>query len=60
MNHCLLSHSISPRKVLRGEEAWEEGKELIPSICKSPILIGRSNKTRNIRNHIKVELFKKG
>ncbi len=42
-------HQISPEKVIRGENAWDEGKHLIPSICKHPILLGRSNSTAEIR-----------
>ena len=56
MINKLLSHSISPKRVLRGEKAWEEGKKLIPSICHNPILIGRSHTTKNIRDQIKIEL----
>ena len=43
-------HFISPSKVIRGESAWKEGQELIPSICKKPLLIGRSKSTSKIRN----------
>ena len=57
-NHLL--HSISPELVLRGEKAWEEGQQFIPSISDSPILIGRSAATRNIRNHIKDSLSRLG
>lgn len=43
------SHSISPGKVLRGENAWENGRELIPLITKRPLLLGRSKSTKFIR-----------
>ncbi len=46
------SHSISPEKVLRGQEAWIEGKKLIPRITRNPLLIGRSKGTSNLRTDI--------
>ena len=60
MNNKLFSHSISPKKILRGEKAWEEGKTIIPLICKRPLILGRSNATKNIRNSIHSELVPYG
>ena len=56
MSHKLFSQSIAPKRVLRGENAWEEGKRIIPSICKKPLLLGRSITTKNIRDFIYSEL----
>ena len=60
MNNKLFSHSISPKQILRGEKAWEEGKTIIPLICKRPLILGRSNATKNIRNSIHSELIPYG
>ena len=46
-SHC--SHSIAPAKVVRGERAWEENHQLIASICRSPLLLGRSKATAVLR-----------
>ena len=53
-------HSISPEKVVRGEKAWEEAKELIPSLCNKPRLLGRSNWTYEIRKSLSIELSSMG
>tara|TARA_Y100001968_G_scaffold330294_1_gene381737 strand:+ start:5382 stop:6512 length:1131 start_codon:yes stop_codon:yes gene_type:complete len=47
--HSNYSHSISPSKVIRGEKAWINGKELVPLITKRPLFLGRSFSTRKIR-----------
>ncbi len=52
MNINNILHKISPEKVIRGEGAWSEGKNLIPKICKKPMLIGRSNSTHSIRKSL--------
>ena len=56
----LSFHSISPAKVLRGDKAWEKGKNLIPLISHRPILIGRSKATSKIREQIKIGLSRLG
>ena len=60
MSNKILPQSISPRRVLRGEKAWEHGKEIIPSICKRPLLLGRSKETKNIRDFLYSELIQHG
>ena len=60
MPHSYNLHLISPLKVLRGESAWEEGKRLIPNICRRPLMIGRSKSTKNIREVLKNDLQKLG
>ncbi len=52
--------SIAPLKVIRGESAWEESKQLIKMICKKPLLLGRSSSTENIRNVLKSDLINIG
>ncbi len=52
MINSISTHSISPLKVLRGDNAWDEGKKLIPSICFKPLFIGRSQKTLSIRRYL--------
>ena len=53
-------HSISPAKVIKGEKAWIKSKELIGEICKRPLIIGRSNSTKNIRKSLENELLALG
>ncbi len=53
-------HSISPNKVIRGENAWEEGKHYIPSICKRPLILGRSKATSTNRELLFKDLKKNG
>ena len=48
--------SISPKKVIRGELAWQEGKESISKICNRPLLLGKSIETENIRKFLIREL----
>ncbi len=49
MHNTNSLHCVSPEKVIRGENAWSEGKRMISSICKKPILLGRSSSTSKIR-----------
>ncbi len=49
-------HKISPEKVVRGEKAWEEAKELIPYLCNKPLILGRSSCTYEIRKSLSTEL----
>tara|TARA_Y100001968_G_scaffold308634_1_gene327648 strand:+ start:97 stop:1209 length:1113 start_codon:yes stop_codon:yes gene_type:complete len=53
-------HSISPLKVVRGEEAWIESLEEIIKLCKRPLIIGRSNSTKKLRTTFKNDLSLKG
>ncbi len=53
-------HSISPKRVIRGESAWKEAQKYIPDICKNPLIIGRSNATKSIRNSLKSDLLNIG
>ena len=43
------SHSISPKKIIRGDTAWEESLNFIPLITKKPLFLGRSISTRKKR-----------
>ena len=52
--------NISPTKLVKGETAWIQSKELITKICKRPLIIGRSNPTKKIRNRLKNDLIKIG
>ena len=49
-------NSISPSKVFRGEDAWRQGKEFIPPLCQSPLLLGRSQGTGDIRSELTQDL----
>ncbi len=52
-------HSISPSKVVRGEGAWLKSLDLISKLCKRPMIIGRSNSTKEIRRSFKNDLLLK-
>ena len=54
------NHSISPSKVARGEEAWIKSLDIIINLAKRPLIIGRSNSTKKIRNAFKKNLLLKG
>ena len=56
MANKIYSHKISPQNILRGGDAWEKAKHLIPDICKRPLLIGRSKETYPIRERLKEDL----
>ncbi len=60
MSKSLLTHSISPTKVLRGDGAWIESKKFIPLICKRPLILGRGKATFQIRNSLGSELHSIG
>ena len=44
--------SISPEKIFRGNNAWEESLPHITKLIKSPLILGRSVNTNNVRNKI--------
>ena len=53
-------HSISPSKVARGEGAWAKSIGSINKLCKRPLIIGRSNSTKQLRTSFKNDLLSKG
>ena len=53
-------HSISPSKVIRGEGAWLKSIESITHLCNRPLIIGRSESTKRLRNSLKSDLYAKG
>jgi glycerol dehydrogenase len=44
--------SISPEVIFRGNNAWEKALPQIANLTKSPLILGRSSKTNNLRNKI--------
>ena len=54
------NHNISPSKVIRGAGAWNNSLDLIPKLCKRPLIIGRSSSTKEIRASFKKDLLQKG
>jgi glycerol dehydrogenase len=44
--------SISPEVIFRGNNAWEKSLPQIANLTKSPLILGRSSKTNNLRNKI--------
>ena len=53
-------HTISPAKVIKGEQAWVKSNEIIANISKNPLIVGRSISTKNIRDSFKKDLLKAG
>ena len=56
MQQNFSSHLISPREVIRGNNAWEEGKYLIPLLSKKPLLLGKSELNYTTRKKIESDL----
>ncbi len=48
--------SISPETIYRGNYAWEKSLSQITKLTKSPLILGRSIHTQNLRNKIFVDL----
>jgi len=44
--------SISPETIFRGKDAWEKALPQIANLTKSPLILGRSSHTNNIKNRI--------
>ena len=44
--------SISPETIFRGNDAWEKALPQIVNLTKSPLILGRSVHTNNIKNKI--------
>ena len=44
--------SISPETIYRGNSAWEKSLPQITKLTKSPLILGRGFKTKNLRNKI--------
>ena len=47
---------ISPERIFRGNSAWLKALPQIRKLTKSPLLLGRSNATKNIRQQIYKDL----
>ena len=48
--------SISPETIFRGNYAWEKSLPQITKLTKSPLILGRSLFTNNLRNKICTDL----
>ena len=44
--------SISPETIFRGNDAWDKALPQITNLTKSPLILGRSLQTNNLRNQI--------
>ncbi len=53
-------HLIAPARVLRGEGAWAEALPLIASLCRRPLLLGRSAATSALRRRLGSDLRAQG
>ena len=56
----IKTHNISPANVVRGNGAWLKSIELINNLCKRPLLLGRSNSTKEIRTSCYKDLLLEG
>jgi len=52
--------SISPETIFRGNDAWEKALPQIVNLTKSPLILGRSVHTNNIKNKILRDLKNQG
>ena len=50
------NHAIAPSRVIRGEQAWQQGLPAITELCQRPLLLGRSQATHAIRSGLKADL----
>ena len=50
------THAIAPSRVIRGEQAWQQGLPAIADLCQRPLLLGRSPATHAIRSGLKADL----
>ncbi len=53
-------HKISPQRVYRGENSWLEGKANIKNFYSKPLLLGRSQATKKIRDSLALDLIEMG
>lgn len=51
------THAIAPSRVIRGEQAWQQGLPAIADLCQRPALLGRSTATQAIRARLKDDLI---
>ena len=51
------THAIAPSRVIRGEQAWQQGLPAIADLCQRPALLGRSPATQDIRARLKADLI---
>lgn len=52
--------SISPETIFRGNDAWEKALPRIANLTKSPLILGRSFQTNDIKNKIIRDLKNRG
>ena len=52
--------SISPETIFRGNDAWETALPHIANLTNSPLILGRSVHTNNIKNKIFRDLKNQG
>ena len=43
---------VSPKRVFKGNKAWEKALQEITNLTKSPLLVGRSSSTNYIRQKL--------
>ncbi len=52
----LSQHTIAPVRVLRGPDAWSKSLPLIAALSRRPLLLGRSQPTRALRQQLAADL----
>ena len=60
MTTTLQTHAIAPAVVMRGCGAWHDAIPSIQSLCRRPLLLGRSSATRHLRKQLMADLNREG
>ncbi len=57
---ALSQHAIAPARLVRGPSAWSSSLDSLPSLCRRPLLLGRSSATADLRKRACVDLVQLG
>jgi glycerol dehydrogenase len=52
----LSEHAIAPARLVRGPSAWMSSLDSLPSLCRRPLLLGRSQATADLRQRACADL----
>ncbi|MCT0247357.1 iron-containing alcohol dehydrogenase family protein [Synechococcus sp. CS-205] len=57
---ALSQHAIAPARLVRGPSAWSSSLDAVSSLCRSPLLLGRSRVTQPLRDQALTDLKRLG
>ena len=57
---ALSQHAIAPARLVRGPSAWSASLDALPSLCRRPLLLGRSQATAHLRDQACSDLLRLG